>query len=55
VACGYHQMDDQDNIYSTAGEFQDRLIYQLEGQYPFWFPALMVHKSVFEQKGYFNP
>lgn len=55
VACGYHQIDDQDTIYATIEEPQDRLIYRLEGQYPFWFPSLLVHKSVFEQIGYFSP
>lgn len=55
VGCGYHKIDDQDNIYYTVSEPQDRLILQVEEPYPFWFPALLVHAEVFEQIGYFDP
>jgi glycosyltransferase involved in cell wall biosynthesis len=55
VAGGFTRIDNQGAVYGKTGPATDVLIRQKPAEgYPFWFPSLMVHRSVFEEIGYFD-
>lgn len=55
VASGYHKIDEEGKIYESISSGKDILIDKdFTGKYPFWFPGLLVHQSVFQTVGYFN-
>jgi glycosyltransferase involved in cell wall biosynthesis len=56
VGCGYHLIDMEGHVYEVVSTSNDEIIYEKpDGKYPFWFPSLMIHKSVFNEIGYFDP
>jgi len=55
VAGGYTRIDDQGKEYGTVALAAAEMILQKpEEGYPFWFPSLLVHRSVFDEVGYFD-
>lgn len=56
VACGYLRVDQEGREIDVFGPTSDMLISApWEGIYPFWFPSLLVHRSVFDRVGWFSP
>lgn len=54
-ASGYDRIDSEGKLYDSSTLSEDIILTQKpENGYPFWFPAIMAHKSVFEKIGYFN-
>lgn len=55
VGCSYARIDAAGKLLSTIATGEDILITSRpQGGYPFWFPSLLVHHSVFEELGYFD-
>jgi len=55
VGSGYERIDDQGKVYAQVAPAGDVILKaKPEEGYPFWFPSLMVHRSVFEKVGYFD-
>lgn len=55
VACGFSRMDNAGVTYGQVAPKDNLLITSdFEGDYPFWFPSLLVHRSVFDQIGYYD-
>lgn len=56
VACGYDRIDMAGNKTDSFGPEQDVLLHSPSPRpYPFWFPSLLVHRSVFGDIGWFDP
>lgn len=56
VACGYERIDAAGNGYGTVAPAQEGPILRKgDRDYPFWFPSLLVHRSVFELLGHYDP
>lgn len=56
VGCGYLRVDLQGKPVDAFGPPRDMLLPSpVQGPYPFWFPSLLVHRSVFERIGGFDP
>ena len=54
VAGLYERIDNEGRVYDRQKVFSGGLITSFPGEYPFWFPVLLVHRSVFEEIGYFE-
>lgn len=55
VASGYYKISETNEIYESISSEKDIVIDKFfTEEYPFWFPGLLVHRSVFEEVGYFN-
>lgn len=54
IGCGYFWIDGNGQIVQKNKVLNDILIDKPEGVYPFWFPSLLVHRSVYKDLGYFN-
>ena len=53
--CGYAHIDETGAVTGRVALSQNRVITTKgENDYPFWFPALMVHRSVFAEVGLFS-
>ena len=49
VACGYHQMTMDGKVYNTVAPPEDTVYERYPGKpYPFWFPPILIHRSVYE-------
>jgi glycosyltransferase involved in cell wall biosynthesis len=54
VGCGYHRILEDGTVVETVQPPENGIVKKDYRSYPFWFPALLVHKSVFDYNGYFN-
>lgn len=55
IGGGYNRIDGAGKIVASIHPDKDIILTERPGNnYPFWFPSLLVHKSVFEAVGYFN-
>src|SRR5689334_3390437 len=55
AGCGYAHIDETGAITGRVALEEARVIAAKgEDDYPFWFPALMAHRSVFEEVGLFS-
>ncbi len=56
VASGFQRIDSNGAVYGQLVPETDIILTEKpDNGYPFWFPALMVHRSVFDTMGYFDP
>lgn len=56
VACGFSRIDNRGKVYDECSSKDDLIIKSdYQSEYPFWFPSLLVHRTVFDQIGYFDP
>jgi glycosyltransferase involved in cell wall biosynthesis len=55
AGCGFAHIDETGAITGRVALAESRVITAKgDDEYPFWFPALMVHRSVFEEVGLFS-
>jgi glycosyltransferase involved in cell wall biosynthesis len=55
AACGYFRIDRSGKRHAELAAPRDVIITRTpNGPYPFWFPALLIHRSVFEAIGVFD-
>lgn len=55
VGCGYRLIDSAGTELSTYSIGKEGMIEKKgEGDYPFWFPSLLIHRTVFEEIGLFH-
>ncbi len=54
VGCGYYLILEDDTIVKTVQPAESGIVEKDYNTYPFWFPSLLVHKSVFDHTGYFD-
>jgi glycosyltransferase involved in cell wall biosynthesis len=55
VGCGYTRINEAGDTIGVMTESAGRRIdAPSPGAYPFWFPSLLIHRSVFEAVGYFS-
>ena len=53
--CGFERLRDDGSVAYEVGPDSDELLSSPPtGEYPFWFPSLMVRRSVFEEVGPFH-
>lgn len=56
VGTGYVRVDQEGREVDAFGPPGDMLLSSpWQGAYPFWFPSLLVHRSVFDLIGWFDP
>ncbi len=55
IATGFKLIDTSGNILEEVSAKEEGWIEKQQGNYPFWFPGLLIHKSLFTEFGYFTP
>jgi glycosyltransferase involved in cell wall biosynthesis len=54
VGCGYAKVNSQNICYKEVSSNHEILIPEYQGQYPFWFPSLLLHREVYQRIGCFS-
>jgi glycosyltransferase involved in cell wall biosynthesis len=56
VTSGYLRIDNDNTVLGTITPAADQILNERPPNgYPFWFPSLLIHRSVFDEIGYFDP
>jgi len=55
IGCGYFQTDEDGEPFRFSKIGESGWVQGERSEYPFWFPSLMVHRSLYEEFGYYSP